>query len=394
MNTIALFVSRLKATVRNVGAMSIFVLALVLSIVIGIYTQEKQEGMLRVAAVNRDSGELGSRLIEIINDNSELSVMEMDSDLADKSLRKEKIQAVFEISSDFTQKIENLEYKNLINIRFSPNCTIASSISEPITSAAIKLWFEKQTVKDYKTLLEKHGKELTEQQWQEFDQIMQDAWRGKSSTLDIVYISEKSSVPDPLISTRSIAILSWFASFSFLFLILNGDWISNFQMPALQLRLKQAGLSLSKNFFVQASAQLIAGLTGFFILALIDGALFAFPELSLYIFIYCLGILGMALVICTFLKNLTVLLIAGPLLSMGAALLSGLLTKLPDWGEVWVIISRFLPGRHFYNALQGNGQPGIAFLTSAGWLGLSLLISYFVMLHNDFKEKSRHKINT
>ncbi len=382
MSVRALFWSRLRATLRNFGSLSIFLLALLVAIAMGWYSAERTAAEFRVAVVNDDQGELGERLIDLLSEDKQISLEQMDEKRARRLLRQDRLQCLFIIRPDFSQRLHERQFDGLVDLTVAPGCIYGASVSEPLVNTVMKLWFEEQTWYDLDQLLLANGIYMSSAQRASLQMQMEESWQS-GAQIHVEFLMEESSAPSPLVADPAARIaLFWYAALSPLFFILAGGWMAQLQQAPLQQRIAQSGMSRSVSFLSQAAAQLVMVLAGFVLVVMISGATSQMPALLPPILIYSLGLLGMGLLVCAACRELTLLLLIGPVFAMAAAFLSGLLIELPKWGQIWVIISHLLPGRYFYTALQGSAQPVMALLLSLGWLLAGLAISRWVGRRN------------
>lgn len=372
MNGRALFCGRLRAILRDGWSLAIILLALAAALLAAWYEQEQNAGDFRVAVINHDQGELGERLIGMLAADAEIELVDADEETAKRLLVQDRLQCLFVIHSDFSAQLEQRNYAGLIDLTIAPDSPYGAAVSEPLINGVMKLWLEQQALDDLRMVAE-----LSAAAEADLRRDMARIWlEGAMVSSRSVAVETKAGLSDAVITVASpaTAAQAWYAALCLFYLIAGGAWMAESNGSRLLLRAGQRGWGRARFFLWQAAASLLVISAGFVVVSIAEGGLASLIRL-LDFFIYGLGILGMALTVCSLCQSLSALLLLAPLVSLSAAALAGLLAPLPQWAAVWAILSAALPGRWLAAALAGAGNIGLALLVAAIWLLLGLATS-------------------
>lgn len=370
MNSASLFSGRLKALLRDGASVVVLLLCIAVALAAGWYGQQKQEGRLTLALVNEDQGELSRRLVGMIAREEALTLLSTNDATARRLLLQDRVQCVARIPADFSERLRQRQYRDLVELSVSSGSAYAATVSEPLVNAVMKLWFEQKMLYDTEALLTAQGLAFSPEQRQELLSEMKRIWReGAAIRVESVTLADDVP-PAPL---QADPVLCWYAALIPFYLIISCGWMLQDSYHSLRRRISQSGCPDAVLFLSQSGAAVIMAATGFVLTALLAGSGWSLLRFTPHLLIYCLGCIGPALILCSLCRNFSVLLLVAPTLTLAAAALCGLLLPLPEWAEIWVIISTVLPGRCLYEALTGQADIGHALLLAAVWLGAGLL---------------------
>ncbi|NCB30566.1 MAG: ABC transporter permease [Clostridia bacterium] len=384
MRLLSLFGGRLAASLRDLWSLSIILLAIVVATTAGWYSREKQAGVFRVAVINRDAGNLGEQLVEMLRAEADLQLVAVEEEQARLMLRQDRLQCLFIIREDFSARLQERDYKELVELMVAPGSAYGSAVSEPLVNGIMKLWFEQQARYDLHVFLAQRGLAMSPQEWETLKKNMEKAWQegAKISVLRTEPSAQTNRILEMNLAqgaqnhSAATTALSWYGVLSLFYLIAGGSWIAESGKRGLLARAAHTGVGHARFFLIQAGASLAVVLGGFVLTGLLGGEGRRLPALLPHLFLYGAGCLGMSLAVCSLCRHLTPLLFAAPVVSLSAGVLSGLLMPLPDWAAVWVVLSGVLPGRWLHAALSGAPKPVWGFATAVGWLAAGLLFSY------------------
>ncbi len=369
MNALALFICRLKASLRDIASMAILFLCVAGALMAHWHDAQRQQGLLTLALVNEDRGGMGARLAAMLSAEETLLIRTMDRDAADRFLLRDMAQCSALIPADFTERLQRREFRDLAVLTVSSGSAYAAMVSEPLVNAIMKLWFEQLTSYNVDAFLLEQGLALTPEQKRALEADTERIWR-EGALIRVENVAPNSPGED---ASEPVNIaLCWYAALVPFYFMVNSGWMLQDNFRSLVRRIRHTGFSTPLLFLAQSAAgfALVAG--GFILVGLLSMSSGAFLALLPQILLYCIGCAGMALALCSLCRSFAALLIIAPTFTLAAAALSGLLMPLPEWADVWAIISGVLPGRSLYEAFAG--APG-APLAAGIWLGAGLLLA-------------------
>jgi hypothetical protein len=370
MSFASMFSGRLKALLRDGASLTVLLLCVAVALMAGWYGEKKQEGRLTLALVNEDRGELSLRLVNMLEQEEALKLLSVDDAAARRLLMQDRVQCAARIPADFSERLQQRQFRELVELNVSSGSAYAATVSEPLVNAVMKLWFEQQIFYDTEELLDEQGLEFSPEQRQELQSEMERVWiEGAAIRVESIMPTGEAP-PAPL---RADPALGWYAALIPFYLIVSCGWMLQDGYHGLRRRIRQSGYPDALLFLSQSGAALVPAAAGFVLTALLAGSTPSLPRFLPHMLAYCLGCIGPALILCTLCRSFSGLLLTAPTLTMAAAAICGLLLPLPDWAEVWVIISKALPGRFLYGALTGQADLARATLLAAFWLGAGLL---------------------
>ncbi len=371
MSAYALFVSRIKASLRDIASMTILFLCVAGALLSGWHEEQQQQGRFTLALANEDLGEMGARLASILSEDETISVRVMDSDAAKRVLLQDLAQCVARIPPDFTERLLRREFRGLAYLTVSSGSAYASSVSEPLVNAIMKLWFEQRTIYNVDAFLLERGLALTPEQKRYLEAETERVWHeGALIRVESVALAVP---PGAAAKAQANTALCWYAALIPFYFMVGSGWMLQDSFRSLVMRIRRTGFSSPVLFLSNSAAGLVFVAAGFALVGLLTMRAGAFFALVPGILLYCTGCMGMALTLCSLCRNFTVLLLVAPTFTLAAATLSGLLMPLPEWAAVWAAISGVLPGRSLYETF--NGEP-VAPLTAAIWIIAGLLCAY------------------
>ncbi len=373
MNAYALFVSRIKASLRDIASMTILLLCVAAALLANWRQEQKRQGMLTLALVNEDQGGMGTRLESMLFEEESLLIRTMDANAANRLLMQDRAQCVVKIPADFTARLERREFRNTAVLTVSSGSAYAATISEPLVNAIMKLWFERRTIYNVDEFLLGQGLSLTPEQKRNLEIDTQRIWR-EGALIRVESVATEA--PFNADTRTANTAMCWYAAFIPFYLMLNSSWMLRDGCSGLIRRIRQTGFSFPVLFLTHSAAVLVLAMAGFTLIGLsVDARTFlAFMP---HMLLYCVGCTGIALILCSLCRNFTALMLIAPTATLSMAALSGLLMPLPDWADVWAALSKALPGRSLYEAL--TGAPDVHALAIAkAWLLIGLLCARFI----------------
>ncbi len=378
MNWFSLFFSRLKALFRNPASLFVFALCILAALSAGFIYRQKEAGRTKMAIVNTDTGELGDRIEGMLIDDSNVQVLFTDEDDAYQMLMQGKIQCYAVIPPDFTDRLETIDYHNLVELRISTESSYSGVVTEPLVKAILKLWYEKYTVYKGNEFLKEYGLSYSNMQEEEIKEKLLQIW--DASPLMHVVCDTPSDEPAFEPEKEENVFFSWYSALLPFYLVICCIWMLQDSYHSLLKRICRGEFEFMGLLLSQSIAGLIPATLGFVIISIISGNINEMISLLPYFIVYEIGCLGPALILCSVFRNLSTLLLISPAITLLTATLSGLMIRLPDWAGFLVILSRIFPGRNFYYALIGNGNILISILISAVWLLLGIIPTMLIKM--------------
>ena len=368
MNYPSLILMRAKALFREAGSVIILVMMLVVSLVIVINERDAEKSYFRLAVVNMDSGELGKKLIDEVRREAGLDVVLTDEETADRWLSTGRVKCKFYIKENFSETLQNSRFENIVELTVVPDNPYTANISEPVINGVLKLWMEEKTIDDVCSLVG-----MTEETEEEFRTKIAELWINGSSIVVRDHIQTKAEETEESTAAPSGRGAKLFAALTLFYYVIGGMWMVSYGRNHLAERILQKGGKLYAVYLCQAIPSLVVTLIGFTVVSAVEtGGLLAVPAY----FIYSIGCMGMALIICSFSGGMISLIYLAPVTSLIAALFSGLITELPAWAAHLENVMRILPGRWLVLSFNGEGSPALACLVSLLWVVCGIGVSY------------------
>ena len=367
MNYFALLKGRARALLTDFSSLAIIFIAVAVSIYITLDGNTEKTGGIGIEIVNDDKGELGERLIEILDFEQGFEFHVTGYDEAIGNLASNKAQGMIEITEDFSERVSAGEYESLIKLTVLADSYEMKTFTERVINDVIKVWSE-ELVK--KRISEIEGS--TEDDLDEFSVRTKDSWV-KDGLLDIeaIEVAEEETTE----KEETFYGIRWYAALAMFYLCISGTWMCGYSSTGLLRRVTGRGGKISLLFIFQSLPGIAVTLLGFVPVLVIS----AHPhplKVFLSFVIYICSSSAVALIICCLSGKFSNLVLISPVATMAVSLFAGLLTELPDWARVWDITSVVVPGHWFYNAIFDERFFFGSVLVFAGWLATGLFISW------------------
>ncbi|MEL4106577.1 ABC transporter permease [Oscillospiraceae bacterium WX1] len=342
---------------------------------------------LPIGLVNEDGGSLSESLLQFLSDyNDTVTVYTYPREKALRYLAMGRLEAVFVINSDFTEKLRLGAYEGLLTQYTAPGATAAATLSETVINSVLTVWIEERAFIELDGYLSSQGIAMTAEQTAALREKFDTLLHGHNT------VTVKSHIPaPPEMRSQSVVLLSsaWYAAFSSLFIIASAGWVMATRRKALGERMHTLGISPASAYTGSALAIITLSLGGWclsgIVLALLGYGSFSVAlYLLLPLALYMAGIMGLTLFLASCLSKTVQLMLIAPVFTITQGVLCGMLFTLPPWAGTLLILSNALPGRSFMlaaDALFGGGSVmNFLFLAlcSAAWLvlgGLAVTVS-------------------
>ena len=318
MNAYALFVCRLKASLRDFASMAILFLCVAGALLAHWHGEQRQQGRLTLALVNEDTGRMGARLADILSEEETLSVRVISAEAAERLLMQDRAQCVARIPADFSERLQRREFRSSAVLTVSSGSAYASAVSEPLVNAIMKLWFEQRTIYNMDSFLLERGLALAPERKQTLEADMERIWREGP----LIRVENITLAPSPSAAMKepaSIA-LCWFAALIPFYFTVNSGWLLRDSFRSLTGRIRRTGFSSPALFLTQSAAGFVLVAGCFALVGLLTMSAGAFTELVPGILLYCVGCVGIALTLCSLCRNFTALLLVAPTFTLAAAI--------------------------------------------------------------------------
>ena len=371
MNYLALFKGRTRALITDFASLSVLVIIAVVSFYISTLGKEENNSMMPIAIVNNDEGEWSDDFIDVLLCEDSYAFYLTSLENANDDIAKNRAHGIVVIREDFSKKIQEGDYNSLISVTVMSDSMELDSFTEVVINDAMKIWTE--------ALIEQHLIEIAHADDEEINQFRKDTseiW-DKESLIDIdailvETIEEESDEEDDTLCTG----IRWYAALSLFYLIIGGTWMCDYGSGMIIKRALGKNANIAWMFIAQAlPGMLITSLGLLPVLIKETSDIRSFILILLAYIVYSIGASGIALVVCSVSGKFSVLVLAAPLVTITASLMSGLLFKLPDWAGFWEMLSVVFPGHWIYLATQGKPFILCAVITSIIWLLAGILIS-------------------
>ena len=112
MNYAALFKGRFRALLSDIPSLSILLIIIAASFYISVIGNKDISAKMPVAVVNKDAGERGEELVNILLGETDYSFYVTSEEEAGNDIAKNKAHGIVVIKKDFTNKINEGKYKS------------------------------------------------------------------------------------------------------------------------------------------------------------------------------------------------------------------------------------------------------------------------------------------
>ncbi len=356
--------------------MLVFILCIIAALAAGWTSEQKKEGRTLYGVVNNDLGEFGDRIDDVLIEDQNAGVLFLDHNAAHKMLLQGRIQCYVTIPEDFSERVKNHEYKDLVDLTVSTDSTYSAGVTESFVKAVLKLWYEQEAYYRVNKYLEEKGLVLTPENEKRFLDELEHVWETKV-LLNVICDTPENPMLVKEYKVPDVAVC-WYCALIPFYLVISCLWMLQDNYHNLLQRVCRSSSGPMGLLLSQSMASLIPSTLGLVLVMLMGGKISDFLSVFPAFLIYEIGCLGPALIFCSVFRNLATMLLISPTATLSAAAMSGLLMPLPDWAGFWVVLSRVFPGRNLYDILSGNGSYPAMIVTSLCWLSAGVLISTLI----------------
>ena len=369
----ALFLGRMRALLTDAWSLVILLIIIIISCYASVISDSAKTAPATVAIVNNDKGQCSEKLIKMLQEDENYKFYVVSYDEAVRMTAWSEAHSVFIISEDFTEKVRRREYDNLISEIVMQDSMDINSVREIIINSVIKVWIEELAGNNLEGLTD-----ASEEEMQEFYDQAGQIWQGDT----VLRVQEHSVSRSREIEEKKKDIpgLRWYAALALMYLLLGGTWMMEYGRNGLMSRIKQNGYSVARVFFWQSLPGMIMVSIGYVIVAMFCLGTSGLMYLPAFI-IYLIGIFGIAFIVCIICRRFSTLLMVAPVVGLILSTVSGLLAKLPEWADIWNIISVVFPG-HWFSEMISLGETAsnivIGIVVSVLWIVTGLLVQGFI----------------
>jgi len=369
---------------RTPWAFFFIIVAVGLSLAAGFQFEKADPDRFAVGIVIEDEGDYGRRLAAEIAGYDRLILRQLDRSEAMRLLRQDRMEGVFVVRADYTAKLRQCDFKNIVEWYTAPSSRAAATVSEPLINGTMRLWLEEKAVSSTREFLAVEGIAYTPADEAAQREMISQIWLAETSVFiqDVMIDGAEgpaADLTDP--ATPLDASVRWYAVLCVFYLIISASWVLDINKRGLRIRSIQSGGHLWQIMLGTSLAPLLAGLAGYWLMGslscLINGGdWLRMLLLSLPMATYLWTVLGLTIFLAAFLKNSLALMFLAPLLTFVNALLGGMISELPDWAGVLAMISQILPGRWLMLMLQDPlAALPFALLCGIGWFAAGIALS-------------------
>ena len=365
--------ARLASSLREPFSLVFVLLAIIVSVLAALATQEKAETSQTIAVVSEDRGDLGEKLLATLMENESFSMREMTREDALRLLNQDRLEAAVIICSNYTEMLEKGEFKNILELYTSPSSQVPATISEPLVNATIMLWIEELSTLRTRDYLSEHGKTYSAEDEAKQREKVSVLWKSGSliniEKLELDGTEAVSNAEGPF-----AACVKWYGVLCLFYLVVGASWVLDINKKGLCVRIAQAGVRQWKMIITSSLAPLLICAAGYLICGVlccifVNANPLSVAESFLPMLIYLMGLMGMTLFTASLLKNVLSLMFIAPILTFLSGVLSGLLIATPKWAYVLKVISCALPGRWLGESLSSPLKALLwALVCCAAWM--------------------------
>ena len=373
-----LYKMELLESIKNKGTIIIIILAIVTSLIIGNYKSTEGERSLTVALVNLDDGELAELLIEEIQSETNIRTIITNEENARDMLKSDDVETIAIINSGFTNEIEKGNYKGLISVINSTSSKYHATVIEPLINNIMVMWMEEKLLADVFNLYDEYDIQYNEKDYIEYKDKIAEI-RKEGAIIKVNNVIVKDTAKSSLIKGWPYISSAWYAVMTLFYLIISGSWVVEVSNFNLGLRAKREGLTQGKLYFAMSAPKLTLVICGYLAVLTISGfgglTIVEYLKAILGFIIYSVGVLGISMLISSFSKSLTSLMIFAPFATFLMGVLSGLIMDVPNWAYTFEQISLILPGRWYHEVLINSANWYISIICSLVWLFIGYKVS-------------------
>ena len=372
--------ARLAGSLREPFSLVFVILAIVVSVMAALVTQEKTQTSLLVAVVMEDKGDLGEKLIANLSENEGFYMKEMPREEAMQRLNQDRLEAAVIVCSDFSEKLSKGEFDKILELYTSPSSQAPATISEPLVNGTIMLWIEELSTIYTRDYLLEHDKTYDVADETKQREKIQELWKN-GSFINIEKIVLDGDEAGSYAEGPFAACVRWYGVLCLFYLVVGASWVLDINKKGLRVRIRQAGVSQWKVISYNSAAPLLICTAGYLVAGiscciLTKASLLSVAAGCIPMLIYLIGLLGVTLLIASLMKNVLALMFIAPVITFLNGVLSGLLFEMPAWAYVLKWISCALPGRWLNESLSAPLQSlPLSLVCGAAWMCLGITAS-------------------
>lgn len=360
---INIFKARLKGSIKEPFSMIFIIVAILISIIPVTSDKYEDTEKIPVGIVSEYKGESYCKLIDMLNQYQQFDIYEWSYDKSIRNLMYGRLDAVYVLSDDFTDKVNKGEYKGILDAYSSISSPHLNTISEAIIDTTMTIAIGNLSVLETEKLLKEMSIEYTYD-----DEI---SLRDKISSVveDGELIGVSLNIPTKIKTYSNeykslIDCTTWYCAFCVFFIIAGAGWILDITNKAIGERLKQMQIGHIKALIGASLVPIFLSIIGWCIslgicIAVTNSQIDIVLKMILPTILYFIGIMSFTLLISTLVNRTINLILIAPMVTLLHAVLSGMIVKLPDWAMRLEFISQVLPGRMYVSTINdiivGNG---------------------------------------
>lgn len=387
MKWTSLFLAHLSLIIRRPWQLFFILAAAALALAAGLQGMETRSDRFLVAVVNEDKGDYGQKMISAIKDLPAIDLITLTRGEAFTLLRNDRIEGVFVIRPDYTERLRAGEFARLVEWYTAPSSRAAATVSEPLITETMRLWMEELAVIHTRRFLAEAGLGYSAEQEAYQRSLIRATWLIPADVEVRALQRDGTGRPaendSPLPGTAGLLddCIRWYAVFCVFYLMISASWVLDINKRGLRVRAIQAGGRLWQILLGVSLAPLLLGLAGFWLTgaaaSLIGGGSWLrLAVLAVPFMIYLWTVMSMTIFLASFVRQSFSLMFLAPMLTFVNALMSGMITSLPDWAAVLAIISRGLPGRWLMEFFSSPLQASLlALFCGACWFLAGIAVS-------------------
>ncbi len=364
MNGLSVFLSRLRAVLCEVSSLFVILFAIVFSIV-SEFRGEQLDTRYLVVAVNEDEGELSEEFLALIEQEPSLRIETRDFDEAIEMFRRGQTPCVFFIRRDFTKKLKEGSYEDLVGFRNSQDSLGDTVAAEAIINACLRIWAKEYVGSDLETMVT-----LSDEEKRAFQSKAEQIFGEAVSVRVEPKLLKSSEGGLPEVAGESGSAAAWYGVLSFFYLFLGSTYMIRNKRSGIYRRTKQNGYSTVILVLLQGLPLLLIALAGAVpVIFLSKGN----AVLLLSFVLYLTAGLGGVLLLGSVCGNLLSLVFLSLVFAGGNAVLSGLMIPLPAWSGAWSVLRLVFPGTWLLQGLSGEPFFPGALICAALWMFVGIL---------------------
>ena len=236
-----MFMARLRYSLRNLVTLVFVAIAAVISVLAGAQMQDTSVDTLHVAVVMEDKGDYGGKLLKALQTEDALDFVMLSREKALSMLRQDRLEVVYIICADYSEKLLNAEYDNIIEIYSAPSSSAVATLTEPLVSNTMAFWIQEEAITCVRQNQMNMGRPFTAEMEASLRNSFTSIWEEGSSVSIMTTELDANAVEQQIGTGAAAAFVCYFGILSVFYVVVSAKWMLDFQCHSLLVRAQQRG---------------------------------------------------------------------------------------------------------------------------------------------------------